>query len=208
MEYINGTPLGYFLKHANHSEANFVCGDIQRHLLQIISDTNGYVNNADVIVKLKDLEFKLFNSQPESSIFLKLVGALINSFKSNQVPKGWNHGDFSFENIIVESGSRKLFMIDLLNSPFESPLIDLGRLSLDANYGWWASGFNSSSNLQMNSSRLSKFLDDVLHEKEISALMQNLFIGLAILRIEPYTIEPLRMAYLKYAAVQVERQLN
>ena len=208
MEYINGAPLGQFLKNASHREAALVCEHIHNYFVKLLSEANENVANLEILLKLEQLMNNLSKSQPESSIFLKLTKVLMNLFKSNEVPKGWNHGDFSFENIIVESGSTKLFMIDFLDSPFETPLLDIGRISLDANYGWWASGFNSSSNLQLNSRRLNKSLDEVLLQSGISALLQNLFIGLAILRIVPYTIEPLRIAYLKYAAVQVERQLN
>jgi predicted Ser/Thr protein kinase len=208
MEYINGVPLGEFLKEANHKEVEHVCEHIQNHLAMLLSESNGIIPSSQILLKLEKLLIIFHKSQPESSIFLKLANSLVRLFESVEVIKGWNHGDFSFENIIVESGSTKLFMIDLLDSPFETPLIDIGRISLDANFGWWASGFNSSSNLQLNSDKLVKHLDRVLIDGRVSTQLQNLFIGLAILRIQPYTIDPLRMAYLKYAAVQIERQLN
>jgi hypothetical protein len=101
----------------------------------------------------------------------------------------------SFENIILND-SGELFFIDVIKSPIESPLFDLGRLSLDAKYGWWNANVESSifSDLAMKdldlkiNTLISNF--DIPHTDLIAYRLISAF------RIMPYTLNVSRLAKL------------
>jgi hypothetical protein len=87
-------------------------------------------------------------------------------------------------------------VIDFLDSPVETPLIDLGRLYLDLSLGWW----NSSNRINEFSDHvlfLKASTESIVTENKIDFKVLNLFSFLAVLRVMPYTKNPIRLGYLK-----------
>jgi len=204
MEYIRGNPLGIFISNTSSVEINsaseIMCSYIYSSFDNSSTDSN---LNSQFEIKLDLITDKIKETHEINNIFYELAMFCQASNQKYAYPSGWNHGDLSFENIIVVDNSLDLYGIDFLDSPFESPLIDFGRLWLDSKYGWWGSGYKETSNSFINRSILSKNLQNVANKLEIQSEIINLFTAFAILRIRPYTKKALRLAYLKSAAKKI-----
>lgn len=127
---------------------------------------------------------------------------LFDIFKECDYRSGWNHGDFSFENILI-TNNRKVFVFDFLDSPVDLPLIDWGRFWLDVNYGWWAQRENNTANANLN---MKKFQSQILkkaRELSVSEFELNKFALFAALRVLPYTKKPLRKGHLSYVTNEI-----
>jgi hypothetical protein len=115
---------------------------------------------------------------------------------------------YVFENILVSSSVQTVNLIDFLNSPFESPMIDLGRLWLDARFGWWGWGMSPSANSELNGEIIANMISRVAKSNGISRESLNLFAGLAVLRVAPYTRNPVRLAFLKKASMSLKENFS
>jgi len=202
MSIAPGVSLGDFLVRASNEEVEAVSNSICSLLNLLLSEA---VSNLDVekdlISKIDSLQ-KMIYSMHERDPFIQLLSYLRKSIHSMKSLSGWNHGDFSFENILVSS-DLEVWTIDFLDSPAETPLIDLGRIWLDAHYGWWGFGFEETANSRLNSKLLAQKIGKLATEKNLSLETLDTFAALAILRVVPYTTSPLRISYLKWSAWQI-----
>ena len=204
MEYIRGNPLGIFIGDTSSLEMNSVSDTICSYLSASFKSSSIDLNlNYQFEVKLNFIIDKIKEDYKMNKIFSELALFCQQINQKHEYPSGWNNGDLSFENLVVVDNSLDLFGIDFLDSPFESPLIDFGRLWLDSNYGWWGSGYKETSNSFINRSILTKKLTRLANKLEIQSKTLNLFTAFAILRIRPYTKKALRLAYLKSAAKKI-----
>jgi serine/threonine protein kinase len=126
--------------------------------------------------------------------------SILNRFADHltlsKVTEGWNHGDFSFENILVSRDGRDVYVIDFLDSPIDTPLIDLGRIYLDLSLGWW----NSHKKINELNSQIVIFktkIENLVLEKELDLEILRLFAFFACVRVMPYTKNPIRIGFLK-----------
>jgi len=205
MEYVYGIPFGNFIEICDRQE-------LQEPVQRITDYLNHSLTNADRTksaelqlafkekLKLLKKEILLTNG---NSLFNRLLDYLENAVEEIEIPSGWNHGDFSFENILVGQYSNQVFALDFLDSPFDSPLIDVGRIWLDCRFGWWGAGLHPGSGYQINSKVLSSSILEMVLSHSIAIFELDIFAALAILRIRPYTQNPLRMAFLKNSALQI-----
>lgn len=114
----------------------------------------------------------------------------------SKVTEGWNHGDFSFENILVSRDGSDVYVIDFLDSPIDTPLIDFGRIYLDLSLGWW----NSHKKINELNSQIVSFktkIENLVLEKELDLEILKLFAFFACVRVMPYTKNPIRIGFLK-----------
>jgi len=204
MEYIRGNPLGVFISDTSSFEMNIVSDTICSYLSTSYESNSKDSNlNHQFEVKLNFILDKIKEDYEIDKIFSELALFCQINNQKYEYPSGWNHGDLSFENIIVVDNSLHMYGIDFLDSPFESPLIDFGRLWLDSNYGWWGSGYRETSNSFINRCILTNKLAKLANKLEIESKTINLFTAFAILRIRPYTKKAMRLAYLKSAAKKI-----
>lgn len=206
MEYVYGVPIGNFIGFCDQQE-------LQKPIEKICNYFDRLLTTADTTrvdelqlafkEKLKVLKTELHSVNERNSLFRKLIEYLESSIEKIYLPSGWNHGDFSFENILVGEYSHQIFALDFLDSPFESPLIDIGRIWLDSRFGWWGAGLHANSCYQSNAKALSGAILDTILPHSITTFELNIFAGLAILRVRPYTLNPLRIAFLKNSALQI-----
>jgi Phosphotransferase enzyme family len=206
MEYVHGVPFGNFISICDQQEL--------REPLEKISDYfNRSLTNSERMrteelklafkEKLRILKIRFLSEKKDNSLFSRLLEYLESAVEEIEIPSGWNHGDFSFENVLVGQYSHQVFAVDFLDSPFESPLIDIGRMWLDSRFGWWGAGLHANSCYQLNSKVLSGAILETVLPHSITVFELNIFAALAILRIRPYTLNPLRMAFLKNSALQI-----
>lgn len=208
MEYVHGMPFGNFIEICDQQE-------LQEPVEKISDYIDRSLNTADrtktdelqlaLKEKLRILKMEILSESQSNSLFCKLLDYLESATEKVDIPSGWNHGDFSFENILVGQYSHQIFAVDFLDSPFNSPLIDIGRIWLDSRFGWWGAGLHANSCYQLNSKVLSGVILETVLPHSITIFELNIFAALAILRIRPYTLNPLRMAFLKNSALQILR---
>lgn len=206
MEYVYGVPLGNFIDTCDQQELQEPLGRIGEYFHQSLKNADWTKSDnlqSAFKEKLSKLKTDITNDNQNSLLFYKLLNFVELSIDKTIIPAGWNHGDFSFENILVGQYSHETFALDFLDSPFESPLIDIGRIWLDSRFGWWGVGLQPNSCYQLNSKVLSASIIDTITPHSITVSELNIFAALAILRIRPYTLNPLRMAFLKNAALQI-----
>jgi len=89
------------------------------------------------------------------------------------VPSGFCHGDFTFENIIISKG--EIYFIDFLDSFVDSPSIDTSKMMQDT-FCFWA--YRNSSNIPINKLFL---INEMLESKQNYILLL-----IHLYRIIPY----------------------
>ncbi len=211
MEYLQGIPLGLFLETASIEGTQLLATKLSNYLTQaLLGSEKIEVKEGRYAEAIRVLEEKLLSLKKildkraiEFNPFLDLLELVLNDIQGLEVPFGWNHGDFSFENILVIDEGTELAVVDFLNSPYDTPLIDVGRFLLDATYGWWGAGFVPSANWSLNTQIISKSATSAVLKFGVLPRAQRAFIGLALLRIVPYTKRPTRMSFLKSAAYEM-----
>lgn len=211
MEYLHGLPLGIFLETASSEEVLLVAELVGSYLVHAVSGSDNCAvlpgessQGAEALqVKLDALREDFRQRGFPVNPFIHLTHLVNRQIGQPVVDTGWNHGDFSFENILVLEGGTDVGVVDFLNSPFDTPLIDVGRFMLDAAYGWWGAGFLPSANWALNAQTLQRHICDAIFGMGLQPTLVRAFTGLAVLRIVPYTSQPTRMAFLKNAAYRL-----
>ena len=205
MEYMPGIPLGFFLESATQSDVQHLANRISSYFQFSLNNSSDMSKPNMLEEKLNLISKKLSHSMNDP--FSQLLEALRPKISSLIIPSGWNHGDFSFENLLIIPETLDLVFLDFLDSPLETILIDIGRFWLDAQFGWWGSGLNPSANSDLNSQFLARMVSNFCRENNISEQILVVFASLATLRIYPYTKDPVRMAFLKKASRQLTEML-
>ena len=199
MEYINGVTLGTFFQLNTLTDSKVINQKIINIYSSILTNCHfapSYDNtnyNSSMLNKIQNISSYYLGAQ--RSQFNQCFNLLINYFQKCKFFIGPNHGDLSFENILIDN-SNDVILIDPIKSNVETPLFDLGRLSLDTNYGWW----NSSDDADIFSDLARQDL-----EIKIKSLIKNFDLNyvdliayrlISALRIIPYTTNVNRMAKL------------
>jgi len=208
MEYIQGLPLGEYLEVASHVEVTSVAEMMESYFDQTFNMSRPTSIKAKFTAKLELLAQTLISKQDCPSELVELHSQIIKNVNFCSDIEGWNHGDLSFENIMVNGQTGNIILLDFLDSPFESPMIDIGRFWLDARFGWWGSGMYASANAQLNAELLASMVVAQIKKLNLSVREVAIFTGLAILRIYPYTKGPVRLAFLKNASYEIVRLLK
>jgi len=204
MQYIFSTNLGeFFLNHKTDKVQkiilSFLTKSIENKDLSLIAK-NKIIDY--FYIKLK-LNYELGHIKNEKIDSLKIHFS--EYLFTNKVPEGWNHGDFSFENILISRDGESVYTIDFLDSPADTPLIDLGRLYLDLSLGWW----NSKMKINESNSQVLSFKEEIeklVMKNNIDLEVLKLFSLFACVRIMPYTKNPVRMGFLKSYFHEMMRQ--
>jgi hypothetical protein len=206
MQYISGMNLGNFLKIASKREILLIQKIISNYFRTIVDASNTTLD-ANSLLRMKEKLVSLEKNVAsyDHKGFVVLLRIVREYFLSAKISAGWNHGDFSLENLIISHTSKSVFAIDLLDSPFDSPYIDLGRFWLDIKYGWWGNGLTLGSNEFLNSRAFEDEMRIEFSKEEIRRI--EYFAAFALLRILPYTSNPVRLAFLKSACWDLRRSL-
>jgi hypothetical protein len=198
MEYVPSMPLGKYFQTASVSELAS-CGDKIVNFIKdqiAISKTSKAPLNHDLdfLEKIKNMKTALTGSNH------KIIqrAAEILELWSSLIPQliGPNHGDFSFENILINPRSNEVWLVDFLDSPIESPLLDVGRILIDSEHGWWGSGVYPLASEKIAGNSLGMRIRTECELIGITSDQLSFFKMFTALRIIPYTTNPLRMAIL------------
>lgn len=201
MSYVPGQPLGFAFQIMSQSEVRRVAGKLTDYFEASISTSGDMVVNNQAIAKIQSLASTYENVADRSarSVGLEVIEKLSREFSRTELRSSTNHGDFSLENLLIDRRAERLFAIDFLDSPFESCLIDIGRLWLDLSTRWWATRSAPSATAWTNLALLRATMLPRLNAMGVSTHDLNLFSAFAALRVLPYTKVPYRSAILKSA---------
>jgi len=199
MEILHAVPLGLGLNRMSLDQVGVISVKIANYFHEIFAESS---QADEACLKLIGAKIELldeFVHKQDNLLYSKAIELLYETTHWVSINQGWNHGDFSFENILVpQSGSdSNVYLIDFLDSPFESPMIDLGRFWLDLNYGWWGNKFSPSAAWKINNKVLRDNFLELIVALKIPFPSLYYFTLLASLRILPYTKNPVRLAHLK-----------
>jgi len=201
MSFIPGRPLGVALELMSQKEVQGVSQIISAYFVRQIESGVPELVNTKALEKLQQIR-GVYETSPDESA--KILGVAATEklkifFQEVDIQSSPNHGDFSFDNILSDRRGTTLYALDLLDSPFESVLLDMGRFWLDLRVGWWASRSAPKANASINMAFLKRNLSRVLHAHGIKPEMLEHFLAMAALRVLPYTEQPYRRALLKNA---------
>ncbi len=199
MQYIPSRVLGDFLAVASHKEVNAIGDALMGFIAEQLATSDrssGVVGESDVFI---DKIEQLRNVHQENELRLRAVARLHKISREIPMIFGFNHGDFSFENILIERQTNKVWLIDPITSPVESPLIDLGRYLLDLEHGWWPTFRTEKGSEKVARSILLNSVTNFTEQWGIDQVSLRFFKQLAALRILPYTRNVGRAALLDEA---------
>ena len=130
MEYVNGVQLSTFI---SRNTVRVVDPIIEQLLMFVRS--NICDGSADFAGALSE---KLWGISSTHPIRIDRFVEYCLAFDWSAIPRGYCHGDLSFENILVHQSN--LYFIDFLDSFIETPYLDLSKLLLDILVLWsWRS---------------------------------------------------------------------
>lgn len=200
MEFVHGLPFGFALNRLRLDQVKEVAIVVSDYFNSIlVTSKTGLDQNLDLSQKIHSLASSALVNKFQ---FGKDSIELLRKHSQNiQLLSGWNHGDFSYDNILIRSNSGpiKVITLDFLDSPFESPLIDLGRFWLDSNFGWWDFDNNKSATWSLNNQLLVSEVLRVAQRHGISVGTMEYFALFACLRIVPYLKNPHRISFIRSA---------
>ncbi len=201
MAFIPGKPLGKALELMSQREVLNVSESIAKYFTAQLDNRVSELINPKALEKLEQIRsvYSGFSDSSARELGLAIADRLQDFFTSVEIESSPNHGDFSFDNILSDRRGTKLFALDLLDSPFDTVLLDMGRIWLDLKDGWWASRQAPRANSSINMAYLRHDLSKTLFAKGVSRAMLETFSIMAALRVLPYTEQPYRKALLKNA---------
>ena len=207
MEFVSGEMVGEFLQYCDSEDLIKVADKLTAYLESNYQNSIG--NSIIPANEFSDIFMekliRCISSLNGNWLAIKLMNfqtRLLKCFKDLEYRQGWNHGDFSFENILVTS-NQNVFVLDFLDSPIELPQIDWGRFWLDLKYGWWAQDRFKTANADLNLKKMENLLVKSANDLSLSKRELDKFALLAALRILPYTKKPSRKGHLSFATSEI-----
>ena len=134
--------------------------------------------------KIRDLEETLHHRKS-----LKKAFSILKNFNWSSVYKSFCHGDLTLENILI-TPDKKLYLIDFLDSFYNSWMIDIAKLLQDLELKWAFRDTGVSSNRELRlqvakEALINEILKTNNGEQSLITIYHILLLN--ILRIYPYT---------------------
>ncbi len=203
MEFVNGSTLAKHLQTVAISEIGELIDKLTSHM----------VFDAPFDKSAKSIFDNKVDSVMES-IYRSLDEVLVENLnlkrlldESNQILRGYSwdfvpntlcHGDYTLENILITK-NHELYVIDLLDSFYDSWQIDFAKLLQDVELGWSFRFESMSENLTIRAIIFRQCLFNKLnhypYSKEMMVSIYHVLL-LNILRIVPYTHDDVTMQHL------------
>lgn len=196
MEYVPGEVLGSFLKKASIREVKKISEQINYYLDDRFKRKEFSAfkisQNKNFVKKLE--KFRVIFDERYPPIVKQILNLIESSSDFINLKFGLNHGDFSFENILIGKNASKIWLIDFLDSPFDTTLLDVSRILLDLEHGWWKSGIYPTASEIANGEVISKGIRQTSKMNNTDDLEISFFKCFTALRILPYTTNSIRLA--------------
>jgi thiamine kinase-like enzyme len=205
MEYINGSTLADYFKDIKISS---IAG-IAEKFIKIIPQNYNFDQGAKEIfyLKIKELEEKIGVKEDET---LKRAFKLLKDYDWKNCATSDCHGDLTLENIIYGDGN--LYLIDFLDSFYDSWMIDLAKIFQDVECFWsYRSLEEIDENLEIRLLILKQIiLDKLLSLRDGQVIIKTIYamLLLNLLRIIPYTKDEKTKKYLMREISKIISKIN
>lgn len=184
MEYLNGNTLARKVQDADQCLMKAIAKTLCNLFLELKKESE-IAKDTQTIFERKIRDLKLQMGDAEKFITPALDRLLMVDYSS--VPQSFCLGDLSLENVLVDND--RLYFIDLLDSFFNSYLLDISKLLMDIECGWSLRNENLSIEAQIRLSIFRKIiienLGDIISSTDVDML--NNLKTLHAIRIMPYT---------------------
>ncbi|MDC0161638.1 hypothetical protein OAI94_00325 [bacterium] len=197
MPFIYGYSGSDILTFNSYRQSN----NLAKNLIKLISFFKNkkskfkFIDNQKIIQKINIVENK---SNKNFKIYFKKLKKKFHYIPDN-LETTFCHGDLTLSNMIFTNNKKnnfkfninrnlEIYLVDWLDSSFETYFLDLAKLKQDLFYGW--SSRNLNTNQIISNSITGKFVWSLIEEKFINnknIKIFNFFMNLCILRILPYT---------------------
>lgn len=202
MAYIHGISLSEYIQTIDVCKIEGLVDIIIKNIINISSTSNKSDCNEIFIGKIEDLEKKTTKFQNEENVVYALK--LLKQHNWNSFSISNCHGDLTLENIIVKAD--ELYLIDFLDSFYDSWILDLGKLMQDVECMWSYRYNPSKANTII---RLRVFRDLLINKISRSnpKLLIDVYYALLLhlIRIYPYIKDEVT---LKFLTVQTRNIIN
>lgn len=183
MEYIQGITLAEYMKSMEVSKVN---GLVDNIVSNIVSRSTIMSSEANRIFDDKILELRKTTAKFENSLVCEALDELA-TYDWRRFGKTFCHGDLTLENIIVHNN--ELYLIDFLDSFYNSWILDIGKLMQDVQTLW---SYRNDKKISTNTLIRLIVFRDILIEKicnSNSEMYLNIYHALLLhlVRIYPYT---------------------
>ena len=135
---------------------------------------------------------------------------LLESFNWNQVPKSPCHGDLTLENILITQ-DKKLYLIDFLDSFYNSWMMDIAKLLQDLELRWSFryKVIDSNTELRLLVAK-EALIEEILKIENGSEKLNIIYhiLLLNIIRIYPYAKDCVTINFLNIAINLIVNKLN
>lgn len=186
---------GYYIKDLSDVFINYLLSNM---LPKRITNAKELIDN-----KLKSLE-KTVPSEYVSHIkmFEKKLAPEIYAIQA-----GYCHGDFTLENILVNSGEKSIHLIDFLDSFLDSPLLDFATILQDTKCLWSYRYEIINEDQHKNIRIFNKIIENEL--KDIGIYRQvTILLLMKLYRILPYIKDDVTKEFLDVNIEKIEKELN
>lgn len=204
MQYLNCQTLARYMETITIKEISHMM-DILTAELHITDSVVMPDTNAIFQKKIKSLRANI----PHDQMYVNALDRL-ERFDFSSVPYSQCHGDLTLENILVDV-NRNVYLIDFLDSFFDSWMIDVAKLLQDLELAWSYRHEQKSPNLELRllvaREALLESLAELPNGKYIIIQIYYILL-LNIMRIVPYTKDKLTADFLKNSIQKLNAILN
>lgn len=200
MEFLNGMTLAEYMPSIKIKEINSLISMLFKALP--VKDSK-VLPHTDKIFKRKIAEIK--NKLRPSDFEAQEAIMLLENFDFTKVPSSYCCGDLTLENIMIGS-NKEIYLIDFLDSFYNSWMIDVAKLLQDLDLHWSYRNREIDFNLAMRlavakEALLENIADSPEGQQNIYTIYHLLLLN--ILRIIPYTKDEHTAQFLKKALSKV-----
>ena len=204
MEFINGRTMAEYTSEISIAE---IPSFIECLFKCLYYEDYKLDNQANYVFgeKISQLELKL-----KDKPFLEEAFQILKVFAWQQVYKSFCHGDLTLENILI-TPDKKLYLIDFLDSFYNSWMIDIAKLLQDLELKWSFRNMQVSSNRELRLQVAKEALiGEILKTKNGEQNLVTIYhiLLLNILRIYPYTNNQITFDYLCNAVKSLIKKIK
>lgn len=193
MEYITGENFCYALRHIPMTTIGLYIDHLISYMQSLpkLSTEKPEYFFQNKIAALK-------TSVDTSSPLIQQAFNTLDHFDFSTIPNTPCCGDLTLENIIV-TRSGKIYLIDFLDSFFDSFYIDIAKLLQDIHLGWSYRHYKKDMNIEVRRLIIRTLLINKFTLKDIAINIESVYhiLLLNLLRIFPYTSDIVTKNFLK-----------
>lgn len=208
MEFIDGITFANFMNSINIKEVNTYTHKLFTAVANVKEkdslNANEIFHNKIKTLKNNVINIKHFNTESIEKAF-----NLIENFDYKNIPFSHCCGDLTLENIILARDN--IYLIDLLDSFYNSWMIDIAKILQDVDLGWSYRKQKKDIGLSLRLELAKKAIwEDILFYQEGVYKLYEIYIILTlnILRIYPYSDEKVDIDFLNNSLEKIMDELN